>query len=63
LEARAVLTAEVKVTNRQPLALPAPVEVIEIPGMTTISAIPDLSSLPIFVQAMIPSPAANLKNK
>jgi len=33
-------SAEVVVAKREPLMLPAPVETIEIPGMTTIQAIP-----------------------
>ncbi len=33
--------------KREPLMLPAPVEMIEIPGMTTIDAIPTREPLPL----------------
>jgi hypothetical protein len=48
LEMQRVAAAEAMIARRQPLALPAPAERIEIPGMTTIPAthaIPALAPL------------------
>ena len=42
----------------QPLALPAPAETVQIPGMNMIGAIPALSPLPVPVQVTIPPFAA-----
>ena len=39
LEAMLVVTVPATVAKREPLMLPAPIEQIEIPGMTTIEAI------------------------
>jgi hypothetical protein len=46
--------AQAQIAHREPLMLPAPVEMIEIPGMTTIGAIP--AREPVMLQVVAANP-------
>ena len=45
MQAELFAAEQAKLVKREPLMLPAPVETIEIPGMTTIDAIPTREEL------------------